>query len=398
MAQYSYSKLGTYATCPLQYKFRYVDRVQLDLGPSIEAFLGSRVHDALEWLYCQVGNGMIPTLPEVVEEYHALWDAEWPDDVRIVRQGTTPEGCRQVGEKCLELYYSRHAPFDEGIVLGLEVPFQVPLENGIVLNGYLDRLTKRDGDVYEVHDYKTSSRLPTPEEAARDEQAGWYALAARERFPHARELLLVWHYLRFDERLVTTRTPEKIEELKEDIVGRVKAIEAARSFPPRESALCPWCEYFTICPAKGHQQAVEAIPDNAYLGEPGVVLVNCLAALKSELKTLTEERGRKIAEVEEALHEYARQHGYSVVVGSDVEAVVEEQESLLFPKAGDAQRSELEALVREADLWDELSSLDLSKLRKALEEGALPEALGAEVARFSSRETQSKIRLRKRRG
>ncbi len=397
MARYSYSKLETYATCPLQYKFRYIDRVQMDLSPTIEAFLGSRVHEVLEWLYQQVTNAEVPSLPGVLRRYRALWDAEWTDDVRVVRSGTTPEGLRQVGERCLELYYNRHAPFDEEIVLGLEVPFRVPLEDGIVLNGYLDRLAKRHGDVYEVHDYKTSSRLPTPGEAARDEQAGWYALAVRERFPHAQELRLVWHYLRFDERLVSTRTPEQLEELKRDIGRRIQAIEAACSFPPRESALCPWCDYFKICPAKGHRQAVAAIPDNAYLGEPGVVLVNRLAALKAELKEVTEERGRQIAQVEEALYEYASRHGYTVVVGSDMEAVVEEQESVLLPKAGEPERKELEALVREEGLWNELSTLDLTKLRRALDSGTLSEVLRAELARLSSRVTQPKIRLRKRR-
>jgi len=397
MARYSYSKLETYATCPLQYKYRYIDRVRMDLGPTIESFLGSRVHDTLEWLYRLVHNGALPTLSQVRERYHFLWEAEWTDDVRVIRPEVTPEGLRRVGERCLELYYNRHAPFDEGIVLGLEDPFAIRLDDDVVLNGYLDRLTRQDGDVYEVHDYKTSARLPTPEEAEQDQQAGWYALAVRERFRHASEIRLVWHYLRFDERLVTTRSPEQTERLKEDIRRRIKEVELARSFPPQESALCDWCEYFTICPAKGHRLAVESIPDNTYLGEPGVALVNRLAALKDELKEFTQRKEREIAQVEEALHEYAHQHGYSVVVGSDMEAVVEDQEKVQFPKADHPDRTELEESVRAAGLWDELSNLDLAKLRRALADGRLPDRLRAEVERLGTQQTKPHIRLRKRR-
>ncbi len=396
MAQYSYSKLGTYATCPLQYKFRYIDRVRVDVGPGIEAFMGSLVHDVLEWVYEQVGHGVVPSWPAVRTHYHALWEEKWTDDMRIVRKAATPEGYRRVGEQCLERYYGRHAPFGEGVVLGLEVSFEFPLEDGIVLRGYLDRLSKPEDGVYEVHDYKTSTRLPTPEEAARDEQAGWYALATQMRFPHAQEVRLVWHYLRHDERLVTTRTPLELEALKHDIVRRVREIETASAFPPQESALCPWCDYLTICPAKGHRLAVEALPENAYLGEPGVELVDRLAALKTELAAYNEERKREIARVEEALQAYARQHGYTVVVGSEMEAVIDEREILALPRAGEAERPGLEALVRDAGLWEAFSSLSLDKLRKAMHERALPEDLHAHLEQLGREEPRTSVRLRRR--
>ena len=56
MPLYSHSRLSCYETCPFQYKLKYVDRVKSTLGTTIEAFVGSMVHDALEWLY-GCGNG-----------------------------------------------------------------------------------------------------------------------------------------------------------------------------------------------------------------------------------------------------------------------------------------------------------------------------------------------------
>jgi len=49
---YSHSKLSTYENCPRQYKLRYIDRIKPpEEEEGIEAFLGSRVHEALEKLY-----------------------------------------------------------------------------------------------------------------------------------------------------------------------------------------------------------------------------------------------------------------------------------------------------------------------------------------------------------
>ena len=175
MTRYSYSRLGTFRTCPLQYKFKYVDRIRVDVGPSIEAFMGSRVHDALEWLYDQVRNARKPTFEEVLSVYESNWSDEWSDDIRVVKQEFTADDYRRVGRHCLEMYCARHDPYEGGIVLGLEEGFTIPLSESRILNGFIDRLMKKPGDIYEVHDYKTSQRLPTPEQAQADEQGGWYA-------------------------------------------------------------------------------------------------------------------------------------------------------------------------------------------------------------------------------
>ena len=46
---YSYSHFSCYENCPFQYKLKYVNRVTATLGTTIEAFVDSMVHDALEW-------------------------------------------------------------------------------------------------------------------------------------------------------------------------------------------------------------------------------------------------------------------------------------------------------------------------------------------------------------
>ena len=51
MPTFSISRIGTYRDCPRQYKFAYIERPQVEFEDTVEAFLGSRVHEALEKLY-----------------------------------------------------------------------------------------------------------------------------------------------------------------------------------------------------------------------------------------------------------------------------------------------------------------------------------------------------------
>ena len=43
MPTFSHSRLNAYENCPMQYRLRYVDKVDVPRRESIEAFLGKRV-------------------------------------------------------------------------------------------------------------------------------------------------------------------------------------------------------------------------------------------------------------------------------------------------------------------------------------------------------------------
>ena len=87
---YSYSRLNTFDGCRARYKFQYIDKIPQ--GPTtVEAFMGSRVHDALEDWYGRRALGEAVGLHELIEAYRESWRREWRDDVRVVRRGTTPE-------------------------------------------------------------------------------------------------------------------------------------------------------------------------------------------------------------------------------------------------------------------------------------------------------------------
>ena len=51
MPSFSHSKISSFEGCKLRYKFQYIDKVKVEAEDTIETYLGSMVHEALEKLY-----------------------------------------------------------------------------------------------------------------------------------------------------------------------------------------------------------------------------------------------------------------------------------------------------------------------------------------------------------
>src|SRR6266571_9271977 len=90
---YSHSRLSTYEKCPLQYRYRYLDRIKRDTQ-SIEAFLGNRVHDVLETLYRRLMASERPSLDELVALYHRGWEEAYSEKITIVKTERGPDHYR----------------------------------------------------------------------------------------------------------------------------------------------------------------------------------------------------------------------------------------------------------------------------------------------------------------
>ena len=108
MPEYSISQLDNFEECPRQYKFRYVDRI-MRYEEGIEAFLGQRFHDAMEWLYGEQAFRAVP-LEELLEYYEQNWAENWHSGVKIRKEGRSADDYRLMGRRFIEDYYKRHAP------------------------------------------------------------------------------------------------------------------------------------------------------------------------------------------------------------------------------------------------------------------------------------------------
>ena len=396
MPTYSHSQLSTYETCPHQYRLHYIQKIKVDTA-GIEAFMGSRVHDALEKLYRDLKMTKLNTLEELLTFYHQSWEKNWSETVQIIRKEYSAEDYRRLGEKCITDYYKRYYPFDQGKTLGIEETIYFPLEEekGYWIRGVVDRIALLDGSILEIHDYKTSSRLPGQADVEADRQLAFYHMGVEGKWKDIKEIKLIWHYLAFDAEVQSLRTPEKLQQLRQETAELIRRIESDRDFSPRESPLCDWCDYQGLCPKRKHRIVAESLPPNEYLQEEGVDLVNRLVELKEKKGVLIEEIDSELARVEEALFAYAQREELEAVYGRDFVAKIKAEIKEKYPLKGDPNRKALDEFIKNAGKWMEVSDLNPWMLARILERGGWPPSLAKKVKEFSTIEKNRSITLTK---
>jgi len=373
MPLWSHSRISAFEQCPRRYAYRYVEKPDVDKTDSIEAFVGTRVHEALEQLYRDVRMHKEVTLDELLAEFDKNWQKHYHDGIKIVRKRYNADNYYQVGRRCLTDYYRRHHPFSQTRTLGLEerIVIDLDMKGEYKLQGYIDRLAQVADGHYEIHDYKTSNSLPGQVHFDSDRQLALYQIGVERRFGDAHRVDLVWHYLQYDRELRSRREPEQLAQLRFDTIGTIQSIEAESrkgQFPTRESALCDWCEFFAICPAKKHLAKVQDLPVNEFMADDGVKLVQEFVRLKAEKRQLVSQLDGQIERVKDAIVALARREGADTLYGAEYKVRVRFADGLKVPTQKD-DNIKLEALkskLRDLNLWEEVTSFDRNAVMRLI--------------------------------
>jgi len=368
MPSFSISKIGSYETCRLQYKYTYIDRVKVETEDTIETFLGSRVHEVLEKLYRDKRFEKLISLEDLLAYYNDLWRENWKDSIVIVRKDYTQENYRKMGEHQLKDYYIRYKPFNEGKIIGLETKDFLALDKDrkYTFHIRIDRLMDIGDGVYELHDYKTGSTLPKQEDLDRDRQLAMYSLWVKRHFKDFKKTRLVWHFLAFDKELDSLRTEDQLEDLRKEIIEEIKEIETNDEFPAHVSSLCDWCLYRGICPMWKHEEQLEEKPENEYFDDPGLKLVDEYVRIRGELDETRKEAEEKLEKIKEALVAFSKKEEASAIFGSENKVTVKEYDSYKLPGRNTEEREELVKLLKKMGKLDEISELDLHALSRIL--------------------------------
>lgn len=248
---YSHSKLSSFEQCPFRYKLRYIDKIKPVVEKTIEAHLGSAVHFALEWLYNSIkeNSEKVPSLDDVIQTYISEWEKTFSNNILVVKKNMDYKDYFNKGVEFILNYYQKHQPFKDGTI-ECEKKIYINLDEETKIQGFIDRLVNNiETGKFEIHDYKTANTLPTQEKMDEDRQLALYSIAIKELYGKDKEVVLVWHYLAHDTKIISKRTNEQLEELKEDTKALIKKIESTTDFEIKPSVLCNWCEYKDICPA-----------------------------------------------------------------------------------------------------------------------------------------------------
>ena len=390
MPTYSHSRLASFEKCRLQYKYRYIDRIRRDVQ-GIEAFMGNRVHEALEKLYKDRQMERTPALEELTSLYQRNWDREYSEKIRIVKSEYTADHYRKVGERCITDFYKTYHPFNDGVTLGLEEKLGIPLDPGgkYWMEGYVDRIVRVSPETYEVHDYKTGGSLPSAQDLKNDRQLPLYQLGVQAKIPEARDVRLVWHYLAFNQELRSARSPDALEALKSATLDLIHKVEATSEFPPTESALCRWCDYQEICPLWKHRIKVAPLPENEFLKDSGVQLVERLVDLESRKASLEKD----LAKVREAILSALEKDKVSVLSGAKQEVRLVQEESVRFPQMGETGWKGLEMILKEMGVLERFATLDTESLSRALLDPETDRYLKAALEKFARIEKTRRLRL-----
>ena len=397
VATFSHSKLSTFEQCPQKYKFRYIDGIKAD-KKTIEAFLGSRVHETLEKLYSDLRLSKLDTLEQLIAFYEQQWEKNYSPEIEVVRADMNPRNYFDTGKGMIQGYYRRFHPFNQEITVDLELQVSFPLDKDTIFHGYVDRVAKNGDHHYEIHDYKTSRVLPSQAQIEKDRQLPLYEVAIRHRWPAAEKVTLIWHYLASETELKTTKTEGELKQLKGQTLNLVREIESTENFPVHESALCDWCEYYDICPAKAHEASVATLPPPEFKAETGVTLVDRYAALKEQVREAQKQLKEDLEKLENAIFEYAESNGINVIVGSEKKVTIREKTVTSLPtKSTDPEEyAAVVDLLRGAGQWDTVSALDYRAAVSSLSSGELPEILVKQLEPYLKTDVKKTLSISRR--
>lgn len=367
MATYSHSKISTFENCPRQYKYRYIDRETPEIENTIEAFMGSMVHETLEKLYKDKKFHKKVSKASLIKFYRDSWDNQYSDDIKIVKEEFSANNYKKMGEKFVSDYYDTYKPFDQLTILGLETQDRMTLSDGNQWHVRIDKFACDSEGNYYVIDYKTNSRMKDQEEADSDRQLAMYSFWVRDKFRDAKSVKLVWHMLAFNKEVVSERTEEQLKKLMDDVVSKIKEIEAEKEFAPKVSALCNYCGYRYICPAFKHKVQLEKREEESkkkFKEDEGLKLVDEFSEIKRKKKELEERE----EELKDNLIEFAKEFGLEIVYGSNTKASVKDLRKVVIPEEN---KEKIIEAMKKKGIWEDFEMLNYSRLNAQGRKGEL---------------------------
>jgi len=375
--RYSHSRIETFKNCPKKFYFQYIEKPEIEEKNGIEAFLGSMVHLALEKLHKDLKFTKVNSLEEILYYYSEEWEKNFDSTIEIVRKEYTKEHYKGMGKRFLTDYYNKYQPFDQGKTIGLEMEITLKFldEQNIIYNliGYIDRLTMITEEYFEIHDYKTNAHTKTQEEVDKDNQLALYAIAIKRMYPTVKRVDLVWHFLESGLEMRSTRTDEELDVLEQEIINSIKEIERKTTtnvFPTKESTLCDWCSYKELCPAKNHLVMLKKLPENEYLKDEGVKLVEKYLELTKQKKEVVDKIDPELEKIKFAILNYSKTNNSERVYGTNGNSIlVKEYENYSLPEKGTRERDALDKKLKDTGIWEMIAEVNSFCFSKAVSDG-----------------------------
>lgn len=246
------SKLSSFTTCGLQFRFANIDR--LPEPPTQATTRGTLVHAALEHLFTLPEADRVPEIADdcvdVAYDAYRL-DPEWVD---LAMDDETEAAMVQEARRLVANYFLLENPRTV-TPMGIELKLEVDV-GGLRLRGIIDRLDLVGGDLV-VTDYKTGRSPSDLHARSRMQGVHIYSLMC-ERFFGRRPIRVQLLHLAEPVAVIAEPTDQSTAALERRLQAVWSAVESAceqEDFRPRPSALCDWCAFKPWCPSFGGDPA-----------------------------------------------------------------------------------------------------------------------------------------------
>jgi putative RecB family exonuclease len=251
----SWSAISTFRTCPLKYKFRYVDGLPEE-SVSAALVFGTGIHSAVEQHYQAVLSGdPKPDLDTLLFAYRSAWLPHEPDGIQF-GSTETRVSLDALASKMLTAFLGSRAASVQGRVLGVEEEIRGMLVEGVPdLFGRVDLLTE-DSDSLVITDIKTS-RGKWSQEQVEDssEQLLLYSHLASEISPGKKIATRFLVLTKTKEPIIEEHTrevePRNVKRTLAGVEWVWRAIESGDFYPAPSTMNCASCGYRAACRAWG---------------------------------------------------------------------------------------------------------------------------------------------------
>lgn len=260
----SYSHISTFEKCPLQYRFRYIERIPVP--PSKHLSFGNALHSAVEEFQKMVADGILDIYSdEATSVVLKLLDKNWKSEG--FESAEEEKAWMAKARRALIEYFvpwARQQLQDEYRILAVEDWFSIDLGK-CILRGKIDRIDFRiveDTVYYRIVDFKTGEKVPYKNQNSEDTQLYVYTFGAEQilnnrlppNFTENRNYVLekIMYFYMIPNNEVENRIDEAhknmiLAKINLQIDNLLYALEL-NSFPARTGRHCDYCDFKHLCP------------------------------------------------------------------------------------------------------------------------------------------------------
>ncbi|HUW21251.1 MAG TPA: ATP-dependent DNA helicase [Candidatus Bathyarchaeia archaeon] len=239
----SFSQIETFDTCPLQYRYRYIQRIPIP-SSGAQSF-GNSIHNTLRKFYQKIKEGQKPSPKKLI----SLLDKNWSSVGYLSK--AHERRMKNHGKRLLADFYQKgFNPQDK--IKDLERLFKIKLVSDFSVGGKIDRIDEVTGGI-EIYDYKTG-KVWDQQKVDASLQMTLYTLAVVSHQSslfaniEPENITLSFYFLETGEKKTTRRNRESLQKARKEILAKRKEIGSS-DFPPTPGLWCDFCDFKLICEA-----------------------------------------------------------------------------------------------------------------------------------------------------